>query len=444
MTKETIHVVGSGLVGPLAAIYLAHRGFKVELYERRADMRKSTVEAGRSINLAVSARGLKALEGVGLRDKVMSIAIPMGARMIHDIEGNTSSVPYGQKDDEVIYAMSRGLLNIFMLDAADAHENINVHFDCACTGYDVDKKILRFGDKSVPASVVIGADGAWSALRQTMLEKVRNFNYAQDFLEYGYKELVIPPGENGSFLMEKNALHIWPRQNYMLIALPNTDGSFTCTLFFPYEGPDSFAQLKSEDDVTAFFRKNFPDALRMMPTLTADFFANPTGALTTIKCSPWNIGGNILLLGDAAHAIVPFYGQGLNSGFEDCRILGDLVQEDTSDWADLFKTFGQQRKPDADAIAQMALDNFVEMRDSVANPKFMLMKKIGFELERRFPDQFIPRYSMVAFHPEIPYAEAHRQGQIQDQMLNRLSANINDIDQVDWDQAAAILKQPKL
>jgi kynurenine 3-monooxygenase len=444
MTKEKIHIVGSGLVGPLAAIYCARRGYDVELYERRSDMRKTGIAGGRSINLAVSARGLKALESVGLREKVMSIAIPMGGRMVHDGAGQTSYVPYGQKEDEVINAMSRGLLNIFVLEEAEKYDNININFDHTCTGYDIDKRQLQFGDKTIQADTVIGADGAWSALRKTMLDHVANFNYAQNFLEYGYKELVIPPGPDGSFCMEKNALHIWPRQSYMLIALPNTDGSFTCTLFFPYEGPDSFASLKNTADVTAFFQRVFPDALAMMPTLADDFFANPTGALTTIRCAPWHVGGQLLLIGDASHAIVPFYGQGLNCGFEDCRILGELMDAHGDNWASVFVAFSKQRKPDADAIADMALDNFIEMRDSVTNPRFLLKKKIGFELEKRFPGQFIPRYSMVTFHPEISYAEAQRLGAIHDRLLDELSANINDPAQVDWDRAGKMLKDAAL
>lgn len=443
MTTETVHIVGSGLVGPLAAIYCARQGYKVELYERRPDMRQSGMAGGRSINLAVSARGLKALEGVGLRDKVMSIAIPMGGRMVHDATGQTSYVPYGQKDDEVINAMSRGLLNVFVLDEAEKYGNININFDHACTGYDFGRGLLQFGARTVEAETVIGADGAWSALRRAMLDRVENFNYAQNFLEYGYKELTIPPGAGGSFLMEKNALHIWPRQNYMLIALPNRDGSFTCTLFFPYEGAESYAKLKNPADVTAFFQRVFPDALAMMPTLAEEFFANPTGALTTIRCAPWHVGGRLLLIGDAAHAIVPFYGQGLNCGFEDCRILGDLMTQGGG-WETIFPAFSQRRKADADAIADMALENFVEMRDSVADPRFLLKKKVGFELERRFPGRFIPRYSMVTFHPDIPYAEAQRLSRIHERILNDLTANINEPDAVDWDRAGALLKEAAL
>jgi kynurenine 3-monooxygenase len=308
--SKTIHIVGSGLVGTLAAIIMARKGYSVELYERRADMRKGMADAGRSINLAVTARGFKALERVGLREHVLSIAIPMKGRMIHDPAGNLNLQPYGQKDDEVIYAASRSLLNMKLLDAADKENNIRIHFEKRCTDYDIATKTLTFtggqgAESKVQADITIAADGAWSAVRKAMLGTVPNFNYSQSFLEYGYKELEIPAGPGGAFRMEKHALHIWPRNNYMLIALPNTDGSFTCTLFYPYEGQDSFARQKTEADVVAFFARDFADAVPMMPDLQKDFFGNPTGALVTVKCAPWHVGGQVLLLGDASHAIVP-------------------------------------------------------------------------------------------------------------------------------------------
>ncbi len=442
MSDQTIHIVGGGLVGPLAAIYLARKGFQIELHERRPDMRKTGAAGGRSINLAVSSRGLMALEEVGLRDKITPITIPMRGRMVHDPAGKTDFIPYGQNEGEHINAMSRGLLNIALLDAADTYKNITTRFGRHCTGYDATSAILSFADgATVEAGIVIAADGAWSAIRKSMLDQVHNFNYAQDFLEHAYKELVIPPGAADRFLMEKNALHVWPRKNYMLMALPNTDGSFTCTLFFPYEGPESFASLKTRDDVTTFFNRVFPDAVPLMPTLADDFFANPTGALCTIRCAPWNIGGKALLIGDAAHAIVPFYGQGMNCGFEDCRILASMIGSSNPDWGKIFADFGKRRKPDADAIAAMALDIFVEQRDGVTDPKFPLKKAIGFELEKKFPGRFIPRYAMVAFHPEIPYAEARRLGDAQERLLASLCDNINSIDQVDWARAEALVKR---
>jgi len=445
--KDHIHIVGSGLVGPLAAIYLARQGYRISLYERRPDMRRHDVPAGRSINLAVTARGLNALEQVGLREKALEIAIPMRGRMIHSIDGATDLQPYSQKEGEHIYAASRGLLNVLLLEEADKYDNVSIAFEKRCTDYDINNKTLSLQDErdgsieTIAAPVVIGADGAWSAVRKAMLESVPNFNYAQSFLEYGYKELVIPAAAGGSFQMEKHALHIWPRKNYMLIALPNMDGSFTCTLFFPYYGEASFEKMPDAAAVEDFFRREFPDALALMPGLADDFFANPTGALATVKCAPWHVGGQALLIGDAAHAIVPFYGQGMNCGFEDCAALGALIEGRGAapDWQNIFQQFEAQRKPNADAIAQMALENFTEMRDSVADPEFQLRKKVGFALEQRFPGRFIPRYSMVVFHPEIPYAEAQARSAVQERILQTLCADIDDESQIDWQQAEQLL-----
>ena len=421
----TVHIVGGGLVGPLMAVYLVKKGFSVEMYERRPDMRRTDVPAGRSINLALTARGWRALEEIGLKDQVMKIAIPMKGRMVHDAEGNLSFFAYGQKDEEVIYAVSRGLLNKVLLEEADSHENVKITFN----------KVFAADELAgLKAEAVIAADGAWSVVRKNMLETVQNFDYSQSFQEYGYKELHIPPGAGGAFQMEKHALHIWPRKSHMMIALPNTDGSFTMTLFYPYTGLDA---LKTREDVLAFFRKDFPDAVPLMPTLAEDFFANPTGALVTVKCAPWN-SGNTVLMGDAAHAIVPFFAQGMNSGFEDCAVLNSLVTAQP-DWPSVFAEFSRLRKPNADAIADMAVENFFEMRDGVTNPKFALKKQVGFELEKRWPQKFIPRYSMVIFHPEIPYAEARRRGDIQDKILEDLCANINTVDQLDWKMAEKLL-----
>jgi kynurenine 3-monooxygenase len=424
--SDKVHIVGGGLVGPLMAVYLARKGFAVEMHERRADMRRTTVAAGRSINLAVTARGLRSLEEVGLKAEVLKIAIPMKGRMIHDIEGKTSFLAYGQKEDEVIHAASRGLLNKVLLEAADSYKNVNITFNEALTPAALEK---------LEAGAIIAADGAWSVVRKAMLEKVENFNYSQSFQEYGYKELHIPPGQAGSFLMEKNALHIWPRKSHMMIALPNTDGSFTMTLFYPYTGFDA---LKTKEDVLAFFKKDFPDAEPLMPTLAEDFFANPTGALVTVKCAPWN-NGSTVLMGDAAHAIVPFFAQGMNSGFEDCAVLNSLITSDRPDWDSVFSAFSRLRKPNADAIADMAVENFFEMRDGVTSPKFALKKQVGFALEKRWPDKFIPRYSMVIFRPEIPYAEARRRGDIQDRILEELCANIDTVEQIDWIKAERLL-----
>lgn len=445
MSTETIHVVGGGLVGTLTAIFLAQYDFRVKLYEARPDMRKEKISAGRSINLVVTPRGLVALDKVGLQEKVLEIATPLDGRMLHDKDGTETYVQYGSKEGEVINAVSRGLLNQLLLEAADAYDNLDIHFRRRCIDYDVDTRKLTFmnegtgQEESVDTKIVIGTDGAFSAIRRVMLDNVKNFNYAQSFLEHGYKELVIPAAEDGRHLLQNGALHIWPRGDYMLIGIPNLDGSFTCTLFLGYEGQDSFDKLKTKEDVHAFFETNFADAVPLMPTLADDFFDNPTGALATVKCAPWNIGGQAMLLGDAAHAIVPFYGQGMNCGFEDCTALGELLESGERDWNKIFSTLSTSRKPNTDAIADMAIENFVEMRDTTADPKFQLKKQVGFELESRFPDKFIPRYSMVMFHPEIPFAEAKRLSEIQETMLDELCANINSPDDVDWDKAEQLV-----
>ncbi len=441
---EKVHVVGAGLVGPLMAIYLAKKGFDVTLHERRADMRKGKVDAGRSINLAITARGWKALEGVGLKDKVSAISIPMKGRMVHDAQGGTNLQAYGQKDTEVIYAASRSLLNVMLLDAAETYKNLKVVFGQRCTNYDITRSTLTFTDEvtgaqeEIAAPTVIAADGAWSAVRRAMLASLPNFSYSQSFLEYGYKELVIPSATGGGFRIEKNALHIWPRNSYMMIALPNTEGSFTATLFYPTSG---FDKLKTAAEVMKFFKEDFPDAVPHMPDLANDFFSNPVGSLVTVKCSPWHVGGKAVLMGDAAHAIVPFFAQGMNSGFEDCTALDSLITSSNPDWKKVFADFSALRKPNADAIADMAVENFVEMRDSVTNPQFLLKKKVGFELEKRWPDKFIPRYSMVIFRPDIPYAEAQRRGAIQDKILAQLCAGITAPDQVNWVEAEKLVKQ---
>ncbi|MGB9152611.1 MAG: NAD(P)/FAD-dependent oxidoreductase [Alphaproteobacteria bacterium] len=444
MKEQKIHVIGGGLVGSLAAIYLAQKGFAIDLYERRADMRRVDIPAGRSINLAVTARGLKALDEVGLKNRVLDLAIPMKGRMVHAQDGTTSFSPYGQKDDEVINSVSRGELNKLLLEKADSYDNVNMHFHHRCMSYDSAKSVFTFRDetagqeKTVPASVTIATDGAWSDVRKSMLENTRNFNYSQHFLDHGYKELSIPAAKDGGFRLEKNALHIWPRKSYMLIALPNLDSSFTCTLFLPYDGAESFTSLRTPKDVLDFFSRSFPDALALMPTLAEDFFGNPTGSMVTVKCSPWHTDFKVMLLGDAAHAIVPFFGQGMNCGFEDCSALGQLVGQNP-DWGAIFRTLEAQRKPNSDAIADMAVGNFIEMRDTVADPKFQLKKQIGFELERRYPERFIPHYAMVVFRPDISYAEARNRSAAQDRILEELCAGIISLDHVDWNKAAKLM-----
>ncbi|MDE1152432.1 MAG: NAD(P)/FAD-dependent oxidoreductase [Micavibrio sp.] len=442
--SQTIDIIGAGLTGPLMAIYLSRKGFKVRLHEGRDDMRKAAVGAGRSINLALTARGMQSLDEVGLKEPVMQLCIPMTGRMVHDLAGKTVLQPYGQTAAEVIYAVSRGRLNMLLLDAAAANKNVEIFFNRRCRSYDVDSNTLVFDDSGVETKVqvdvVIGADGAWSPTRRGMMAKLDHFNYAQEYLDYDYKELTIPPAKDGGFRIARDVLHIWPHKSFMMIALPNTEGSFTCTLFYPRKGPGSFETLNTPAAVEAFFNEKFPDAAAHMPDLTREFFSNPTGALVTVKCSPWHARGKAVLVGDAAHALVPFFAQGMNSGFEDCRVLNGLIAADEKDWEGVFTRFTAARKANADAIADMAVENFIEMRDLVTDPHFILKKKVGFELEKRWPGKFIPRYSMVVFRADIPYAEAQRRGRLQDKVLEKICANISSPEQVDWEKAGELLQ----
>ena len=451
--NQPVTLVGAGLAGSLLSIYLARRGFRVELFERRPDMRKVTVDRGRSINLALSTRGIHALKDVGLYDEIMKIAIPMKGRMIHPVKGKLAFQRYGKDDSEVIYATSRANLNIALMNKAGQYPGVRITFNRRCTGMDFNSGELRvYGEAAgeemlARTETVIGTDGSASAIRMDM-QKGGRVNFSQTYLDYGYKELEIPPGKDGEFQLEKNALHIWPRGSYMLIALPNINGSFTCTFFFPFEGALSFETLDSEPKVDEFFKHHFPDAHALMPTLLEDFFSNPTGSMVTIKCNPWHVGGKVALLGDAAHAIVPFFGQGMNCAFEDCTVLDEILGKmETGDrrpetgeatWASIFAEYERARKVNTDAIADMAVENFVEMRDKVAEPRFLLRKKVELELEKRYPGEFIPKYSMVTFH-RIPYAVALEKGRVQDEMLQELCSSISSVEEVDWEKADGLM-----
>ena len=446
--RETITLVGAGLAGSLLATFLARRGFRVEVYEKRPDIRRESTgagKAGRSINLAMSIRGIHALDQVGLQDEILDMAIPMAGRMIHPLEGDLGFQPYGQKDDEVIYSVSRGELNRTLMNAAEREDGVRFHFNARCAGLEFRTGVLYIRDDatnhvhSLRPKRIIGVDGSASAIRTAMMNAGR-FDLSQQFLTHGYKELTIPSGPNGSFRMPPKALHIWPRGLYMLIALPNLDGSFTCTLFFPHEGEYSFDTLVTPEKVRDFFSQQFPDATALMPDLTTLFRNNPTGSLVTLKCFPWHYEDKVLLLGDAAHAIVPFFGQGMNCAFEDCTILDECIETYWPDWARIFESFGRRRKENTDAIADMALANYVEMRDLVNDPAFQIKQKVGFLLERRFPDVFIPRYSMVSFH-RVPYTEALHRGEIQDEILRELCAAASSEDQVDWNRADRLVKE---
>ena len=433
-TKDAI-VVGAGLVGALWAVFLARRGYAVKVFERRPDMRAAGYQGGRSINLAMSVRGWKAIEKAGIRDKIEQVAIAMPGRMMHALSGDLTFQPYG-KDGEAIYSVSRGGLNLELLRIAAEFPNVEFFFEHRCVDVDLQQPKItventRNGEiKTLDAPLIFAADGAFSAVRYA-LQRTDRFDYAQTYLEHGYKELSIPaaisPEESPFFpyRMDPGALHIWPRGNFMVIALPNADGSFTCTLFLPFEGAVSFERLQSDADILHFFQTYFPDTLALMPTLVADFRQNPTASLVTVKCKPWQWQNRILLIGDAAHAIVPFYGQGMNAGFEDCTILDAFYEQYAGDWSQIIPAFAQQRQPDGDAIAELAQRNFIEMRDLVADPRFLLRKKMTAHLHAQHPD-FLPVYSMVTFS-NTPYQQALQEEEAQNQLFAQL-LNLENIE----------------
>jgi kynurenine 3-monooxygenase len=437
-------LIGAGLNGPLLAILLMQRGFAVEIYERRPDMRRVRMSAGRSINLALSTRGIHALQQAGLWERMRNIIIPMKGRMMHSVAGALTFQPYGQNEAEVINSISRLELNIALINAAE-EQGATIHFNRRCTGYDWKTGAIRLRDEetgketALEAEVVIGCDGSASSIRAEML-RMNRFNFSQQYLDYGYKELTIPAGPQGEHLLETHALHIWPRGNHMLIALPNIDGTFACILFLPFEGADSFAGLTTPAQVGQFFASRFPDAVPLMPQLAENYFANPTGAMVTIKCSPWHVEGKALLLGDAVHAIVPFFGQGLNCGFEDCSCLVELLDRDGADWPRMFAKFENERKVNTDAIADMAIENFTEMRDRVADSRFLFRKKVELALEQRYPQLFVPKYAMVTFH-RIPYSVALARGAVQDRMLAELCESIDRVEDLDWDKANRLIRR---
>jgi len=426
MEKKQTIIIGAGLVGSLLSIYLSKRGYTVKIFERRSDMRKTDMVAGRSINLALSDRGIKALEEVGLMDDIRKICIPMHGRFMHNADGTTAYQPYG-KEGQYINSVSRGELNCKLMDLAEQH-GVEIHFNQKCEHIDWNKNeillqdAINFKPSTLNFQLLFGSDGAYSAARLTHQLQHDRFQYSQYFIDFGYKELNIPAGENGTFLLEKHALHIWPRGNYMMIALPNMDGSFTCTLFFPFDGEVSFASLDTKEKVKTFFEKTFSDALPLMPTLESDFFNNPTSSLVTVKCFPWIREDKFALIGDAAHAMVPFFGQGMNCGFEDCSVLNSLIGKHDENWTKILAEYQQLRKPDGDAICDLALNNFVEMRDKVADPRFLLQKKIEAAFSKKYPDIWIPAYAQVTFSPHIRYSEALVNGQKQEAIMQQVMA----------------------
>jgi kynurenine 3-monooxygenase len=428
--KQNILIIGAGLCGSLLALRLGQRGYNVQVMEMRADLRKADISAGRSINLAFSNRGNKAIKMVGIEDKVQALCIAMNGRMLHDRDGNTVLSNYSGRDHEYINSISRGELNGLLLTEAEKHDNVKLFFNKKCKSIDFEKTTAFFKDYDTntefveDADIIIATDGAGSAMRKSYyLGKKFLFSFSQNWLTHGYKELSILPTKTGDYKTYKNALHIWPRGDFMVIALPNLDGSFTVTLFLSFDqGEYNFNNLTTPEIVTEFFSKEFPDALELMPNLVDDFFENPTAPLGTVKCAPWHYKGNTLLMGDAAHAIVPFYGQGMNASFEDVVEFDKVLDQNLENWEAVFETYETTRKKDTDAIADLAIDNFHEMKSHVANPIFQEKRKIEMALEKNFPNDYSSKYSLVTFNETIGYREAMLRGRAQDKaILNMLS-----------------------
>jgi len=426
-------LIGSGLAGGLLAAYLGRRGYEVDLYERRADPREGNIVGGRSINLALSTRGIYALEQLGIADEVLRHAIPMRGRMIHDKSGALHFSPYDRDPNKFINSIGRAALNTTVIEAAQRYPNVRVYFNHRCTDVDLDSATANLVPPSVEVSLsaanpqpqtiiqaqgdaVIGVDGAFSAVRHSMQKKIAGFEYDESYLAHGYKELTIPPAPDGSWRMEKEALHIWPRKSFMMIALPNPDGSFTCTLFWEFEGPRSFATTKTDDEIRRFFDEEFPDAMPLMPSLLDDFKTNPTGSLVTIRSAPWFYENKVALVGDAAHAVVPFYGQGMNAAFEDCVVLDECLAEFPGDRQRAFAEYFARRKENADALADLAVQNFIEMRDKTASQTFRAKKKLDHLLEGLLPGIYLPLYTMVTF-TRIPYSTAARRARLQNRIV---------------------------
>jgi kynurenine 3-monooxygenase len=421
-------VVGAGLGGALMAIYLGRAGYAVEVYERRGDPRRQKRTEGRSINLAISTRGIESLAEAGLAGRVLEEAIPMRGRMIHSPRGALAFQPYGTEESHVINSISRAGLNAILLDAAEQHPGVRIHFGRKCAAVDPEKGSVSLldvetGETSIAAGdVVVGADGVFSAVRQQM-QRLDRFDYQQTYLEQGYKELTLPPEPGGRFALEKNALHIWPRGGFMMIALPNSDGSFTCTLFWPLEGPNSFTALRTEEEIARYFREVFPDAAPLLPSLAAEYLQCPASSLVTIRCRPWYHRDRLVLIGDACHAVVPFYGQGANAAFEDCAVLSDCLLKHAPDREKAFAEYQSLRRRHADALADLSMANFEEMRDRTAARIFLLGKRIEKGLHRLFPAWFVPLYTMVTF-TRTPYADAVEKARRQWRVVRAVVAGV--------------------
>jgi kynurenine 3-monooxygenase len=437
---KTASIVGAGLVGSLWAVYLSKAGYKVQLFESRSDIRKADISAGKSINLALSTRGWKALDTVGVGDEIRKIAIPMYGRIMHDRLGNTTYQPYG-KENQAIYSVSRGGVNAKMMDIAEENGNAEIFYNEKCIGADLENGIVylentQTGKKSEKKSdLVFGTDGAFSAIRYHAMQKLDRFQYSQNYIEDGYREILLPANEDGTYKLDKNALHIWPRGRFMLIALANEDGSFTCTLFMPFKGENSFETLITKEAVDHFFKTTFTDFYKIMPNIADAWEDHPLSSLAIVRCYPWTFG-KTALMGDAAHATVPFYGQGMNCGFEDCSVMWDLMQKHLSpgqkienNWSKIFEEYQVLRKPDGDGVQDLSLHNYHVMRDFVGDPKFLLQKKIEAHFSDNYPDKWLPLYSQVTFS-HIRYSEAWKTGQKQDAIMKKVIAKFENIESI--------------
>ncbi len=442
MTRSSLNIIGAGLCGSLLSIILARRGIRASLFERHSDPRKTPVPAGRSINLVLSARGIRALKLADAYEQVEPLLVPMKGRLIHHDDGKTELQSYGQREHEKIHSVSRAALNQALIDIAINRHQVKMRFRQEAVSFYPEESVLRIrdhehgNDYDLKGKPLIAADGAGSVIRRAY-NGSDTIAPCEELLGHSYKELTIPAAPNGRFQLASDVLHIWPRGDFMLIALPNPGGDFTLTLFMPNKGPSSFAAIKSEDEIERFFQRHFADAAGIIADLAKSYAKNPVGILGTVRCKQWHDRDKVLLIGDAAHAVVPFHGQGMNLAFEDCVVIDQVLANPDADWETVFEVFQSEQIANANAIADMALENYVEMRDTVRDPGYVVRKNLAFELEKRLPNRFIPRYSMVMFHDEIPYAVAKERGAVQDRLLRQLTANAKTIDQVDIDFAVA-------
>lgn len=442
MRRSAVTILGGGLCGALLSIVLARRGMSVTVLERGPDPRRREATGGRSINLAMSARGIRGLKYAGVYERIEPLLMPMKGRRVHELEGSTNLQLYGQKVTEVVNSVSRAELNKRLIDAAATEHGVDMRFEQQAVDYDPESAVLRMIDGSeweTASAPLIAADGAGSVVRRAMTESGM-INSREELLAHSYKELEIPAGSDGGFRMDEQALHIWPRGGFMLIALPNPGGDFTLTLFLPTDGENSFAALGDDEAVANFFDRNFADAVPLIDSLLKSWHRNPVGILGTVRSDRWHDAGRTLLIGDAAHAIVPFHGQGMNLAFEDCVVLDQAIDQDGSDWETVFATFQREQIDNANAIADLALENYLEMRDTVLDPKHVLQHDLGFALEQQMPDRFIPRYSMVMFHAGIPYRVAKERGEQQQALLDELTKNADTMAEIDMDAAATLVK----